>query len=300
MEKIFLALPGNEELALSLSNKCHAELGKVLFHQFPDEETYIKLESDVKDKEVILVCTLNHPDKKLLPLYFLSQTAKDLGAGKVTLVAPYLAYMRQDTRFHEGEGITSTYFAKLISFFADSFITIDPHLHRRTSLSEIYTIPTTVIHAADLISKWIGSYVQKPLLVGPDSESEQWVAEVAQNARSPYVVLKKIRSGDAEVKVSVPHVDEYKDHTPVLVDDIISTAHTMIETLGHLNKAGMKPPVCIGVHGIFAKNAFDELKAAGAKDIITCNTIIHPSNKIDISGLIATILNAGTHFHMPA
>lgn len=82
-----------------------------------------------------MICTLNQPDTKLLPLYFLSQTAKELGGKSTAIVAPYLAYMRQDKRFQAGEGITSTYFAKLISSFADFLITIDPHLHRRSTLS---------------------------------------------------------------------------------------------------------------------------------------------------------------------
>lgn len=285
MDKIFFALPGNEELAASLAQKCHAKLGNLTVRQFPDQETYIKIESDVKNKHVIMVCTLNQPDTKLLPLYFLSQTAKELGAKSTAIVAPYLAYMRQDKRFQAGEGITSTYFAKLISSFADFLITIDPHLHRRSTLSEIYTIPTKVLHAANLISDWIKNNIEQPLLVGPDSESAQWVSEVAHNANAPFIVLEKIRKGDEEVAVSVPDVEKYKNHTPVLVDDIISTAQTMIATIGHLKNAGMQTPVCIGVHGIFANNAYTNLLNTGAT-VITCNTIIHESNKINVDKLI--------------
>lgn len=292
MEKIFFALAGNEELAESLAEKCQAELGKAIIRRFPDGETYIKIESDVKGKQVILVCTLDHPDEKLLPLYYLSLTAKELGAKSICLIAPYLAYMRQDKRFQPGEGITSAYFAKLISSFADSLITVDPHLHRRSSLSEIYSIPTTVIHSADLISKWIRDHIEKPLLVGPDSESAQWVSEVAHHADAPFVILEKIRKGDAEVEISVPQLEKYKEHTPVLVDDIISTARTMMETIGHLKRAGMKKPVCIGIHGIFANNAYADLLNAGAQ-VVTCNTIPHESNGIEIDEVISSSINSG-------
>ncbi|MET0760664.1 MAG: ribose-phosphate pyrophosphokinase [Flavobacterium sp.] len=291
MEKIFFALPGNDALAKSLAEKCQAELGEAIIRQFPDGETYIKIESDVKNKQAILICTLDHPDEKLLPLYYLSQTAKELGAKSTCIVSPYLAYMRQDKRFEPGEGITSAYFAKLISSFADSLITIDPHLHRRNSLSEIYAIPTTVIHAADLISEWICSNIEKPVLVGPDSESEQWVSEVAHQANAPFIILEKIRKGDEEVEISVPHLEKYKDCTPVLVDDIISTARTMIATIGHLKKAGMKKPICIGIHGIFANHAYSDLLAAGAEEVITCNTILHESNKIKIDDIISLSIN---------
>jgi ribose-phosphate pyrophosphokinase len=292
MKKIIFALPGNELLAESPTKKLNADSGELIIRHFPDGESYINVISDVSNKEVIIVCTLHQPDDKLLPLFFLSKNLKDLKAKKITLIAPYLAYMRQDKKFSPGEAVTSAYFAKLISSFADELITIDPHLHRRHSMSEIYSIPCKVLHASELISNYIKEKIKNPLLIGPDSESEQWVSEVAKNAGAPFIVLQKERFGDKDVKVSVPHVEKYKDQTPVLVDDIVSTAHTMIETITHLKAAGMKAPVCIGVHAVFAGNAFEELKRSGAADIISCNTIDHISNRIDISDLIAKNSNA--------
>jgi ribose-phosphate pyrophosphokinase len=286
MKKIFFAMPGNEDLTDALTQKEKAERGSVEMRQFPDGETYLRILSNVRDKKVVLVCTLHQPDAKFLALYFFCKTAKELGAKNICLIIPYLSYMRQDSVFNPGEGLTSIYFAHLISNFADSLITIDPHLHRTKSLSEIYTIPTKVAHAANHISAWIKKNIITPILIGPDGESEQWVSEVAKNANAPYIILTKIRYGDRDVEVSIPHFDTYKDHSPVLVDDIISTGRTMIETIGHLKTAGMKPAVCIGVHAVFAGNAFQEIKDSGAKEIITCNTIPHESNQIDISDLL--------------
>lgn len=287
MKQIVFALSGNEDMAKGLAGILEAEYGQSTMRKFPDGESYTRILSDVKDKCVVIVCTLHQPDTKLLPLYFLSQTAKALGAKCTCLVAPYLAYMRQDKQFNPGEGVTSEYFGKLISGFADTLITVDPHLHRRSSLSEIYSIPNIIIHAADYISSWIKNNIHNPVLIGPDSESEQWVSEVAKNANAPFIILQKIRHGDNNVEVSVPEIEKYKSYTPVLVDDIISTARTMIETVGHLNKAAMKPPVCIGVHGIFAGNAYDELIKSGVEKIVTCNTIPHKSNEIDLTDAIA-------------
>ena len=83
-----------------------------------------------------------------------------------------------------------------------------------------------------------------------------------------------------------PHIEKYKYHTPVLVDDIISTARTMIVTIQHLYNAGMKAQICIGVHAVFANDAYNELVKSGIMEVITCNTIPHESNKIDISEMI--------------
>lgn len=289
MKTILFGLPGNEQLTKKLAEKLEAEIGETTIRQFPDGETYVRILSEVKNKCVVLVATLHQPDEKLLPLYFLSQTAKSLGAKCTCLVTPYLAYMRQDKVFNAGEGVTSNYFGKLISSFADSLITVDPHLHRRQSLTEIYNIPSELVHAANAISNWIKENIENPVLVGPDSESEQWVSKVAYNAGAPFIVLEKTRRGDRDVKVSIPKVDDYKNHTPVLVDDIISTAHTMIETVNHLKNTGLKPPVCIGVHAVFAGNAYEDLQKAGAR-VITCNTIPHESNQIDLSSLLASTI----------
>ena len=289
MEKVFFILPGNEALANNILLKTKGGAGEFISRKFPDGETYVRVLSDVIGKEAVIVCTLHEPDDKIFPLFFLAKNLKDLGAKKVTLVAPYLSYMRQDKKFNPGEAVTSEYFAKFLSSFVDELITIDPHLHRRASMSEIYTIPCKVLHASDLISKYIKEEIKMPLLIGPDSESEQWVSEVAKNANAPFIILQKERLGDRDVKVTIPEVEKYLNHTPVLVDDIISTAHTMIETVNHLKQLAMKAPVCIGVHAVFAGNAFEELSMSGAQQIVTCNTIKHQSNKIDVSELVINV-----------
>ena len=286
---IFFALPGNEEMAHELAVLMNGDVGHIVIRHFPDGETYLSIESNILGAEIIVVATLHQPDDKFLPLYFLCKTLKELGAYSVKLVAPYLAYMRQDKRFKPGECISSELFAHLLSTFIDELITIDPHLHRHHRMGELYSIPTKVVHAAPLIAEWIKTNIPDAVLVGPDEESEQWVSDVAKDAGKPFIVLKKIRKGDKDVTIKVPDVSTWKDYTPVLVDDIISTARTMIVTIGHLNKAGYKPSVCIGVHGIFAGNAFDELTKTGAK-IVSTNTIIHSSNGIGVSQLIANAI----------
>ncbi len=100
-------------------------------------------------------------------------------------------------------------------------------------------------------------------------------------------MLQKVRHGDRDVEVSVPDVNTHKNSTPVLVDDIISTARTMIETVKHLKNAGMKPPICIGIHAVFSGNAYQDLWDAEVENVITCNTIAHQSNAIDLSDVIA-------------
>lgn len=287
MMPLLLALPGNEALVTRLSPALGAEIATLELRRFPDEETYLRILSPVTGRTAVIVCTLDRPDAKFVPLAFAATTLRELGAKQVGLVAPYLAYMRQDRRFQPGEALTSVAFARLISGLSDWLVTIDPHLHRLSSLSSVYNIPTQSLHAAPIIAEWIKRSIALPLLVGPDSESAQWVSEVAALAEAPVIVLEKRRRSDTNVEVSVPDVARWIAHTPVLVDDIISTARTMIATVGHLQRAGMKPAICIGVHAVFAPGAHQALLAAGCSRIVTTNSIIHATNEVDVTQMLA-------------
>ena len=300
MSLLLLGMPNNEvmteALALALKGEARgtgalvATRGDLTLRAFPDGETYVRIDSPVRDRDVVLVCTLDRPDDKMLPLLFTAATARDLGAATVGIVAPYLAYMRQDRRFADGEGVTSTYFASLLARAFDWLVTVDPHLHRHTSLGEIYTIPTEVVHAAPRVAAWIREHVPQPILIGPDSESGQWVGAVAEAAGAPSIVLEKVRRGDRDVSVTVPYVDRWRGHTPVLVDDIVSTAKTMIETVGHLRRLELAAPVCIAVHAVFATGAYGELLATGAERVVSCDTILHPSNEISLASDLAAVV----------
>jgi ribose-phosphate pyrophosphokinase len=277
---VVFALPGCEPCAERVRARVPSEAGVALVRSFPDGELFVRIDTPIEGKDVVLVGSLDRPATKLLPLLLLAATARDLGARRVGLVAPYLSFMRQDFRFHPGEGVTSKYVARMLSDAIDWMVTVDPHLHRWHSLDAIYSIPTRIVHAAPAIAAWVRREVERPLLVGPDAESEQWVSAVAAECAAPYVVLEKTRRGDRDVSVSAPDVSGHRDRTPVLVDDIISTARTMIETVAQLARAGMPGPICVGVHGLFAGGAHDDLHAAGASRIVTCNTVPHHSNAI--------------------
>jgi ribose-phosphate pyrophosphokinase len=290
MKKIMFAVNDDDALARSVLAALGPEPGLAEIRRFPDGESYVRVVSEVGGKHAIIFCTLDHPDHKFMPLYFLARTLRELGAAKITLVAPYLSYMRQDARFKQGEAISSEYFAQLLGSFLHEIITVDPHLHRRNKMSELYTIETCVVHTASLIADYIKGQVSAPVLIGPDSESEQWVAEVANKAGAPYLIFRKERHGDEQVEISAPDLLPYRLHTPVLIDDIISTGHTMMETIAHLRSQDLQSAVCIAVHGIFARNAYEELRNSGAGRIVTCNTIAHPSNKLDVTELIVSAL----------
>ena len=292
MTPLFFAMPGNEDFTRRLTKLTNSESGSLNFRRFPDKESYLRFDTSVEGRSVVLVNTLDAPDEKTLPLFFAAKTARELGATDVGLVAPYLAYMRQDRRFRPGEAVTSRTVAELLSAAFDFLITVDPHLHRYHALSDIYSIPAQAVQAAPLLSEWIKVHAANGVLIGPDGESEQWVSAVAAGAGRPFTVLEKIRHGDRDVEIRIKDARLLAAHVPVFVDDIISSGRTMLEAIKQVKNSTSASPVCVAVHGLFAGRSDELLRAAGAQ-LVTTNTVAHASNAIDVCGLLAACLDQG-------
>ncbi len=289
MSSVLIPMPGNEKLANELQATLHCPVVPPRLHRFPDEEVRVTLLGDLVGRNVHVVCSLERPDDKILPIVFIAELARELGARQVGLIAPYLGYMRQDIRFNPGEAISSRPFARLLSQTFDWLLTVDPHLHRYKSLCEIYSIRTRVVHAAPALAHWIGANVPDPILIGPDSESSQWVSEVAGDCAAPYTVMRKVRHGDRTVEVSFDNADKLSGRTPVLVDDIVSSGQTMLSAIKALTQKPSAKPICLAVHGVFAGRSYEELLHSRAR-ILSTNTINHPSNAISLVPEIASAL----------
>lgn len=287
MEPIIYALPHAEAVAERLGDTLGLPVGELATRRFPDGEPWMRVVDACQGRDAVVVADLNRPDTKVAALLFLAQTLGELGARRVGLVAPYLAYMRQDERFEAGEAVTSRCFARLVSRDYDWLATVDPHLHRLGSLGELYAIPTFAAKAAPLIAHWLAQQPIEPVLVGPDAESEQWVEQVASLMDCPYVTFEKTRHGDRDVELADTSLEACRGRRPVIVDDIISTGVTMAETIGKLRQAGLAQPVCVAIHGVFAKGAEQRLRQAGAAGVLTCNTIAHRTNAIDVAPALA-------------
>ncbi|QOC22611.1 ribose-phosphate pyrophosphokinase [Wenzhouxiangella sp. AB-CW3] len=289
-ELLIMPLPGNEDLAERLARNLSAEMAPLEYRRFPDGESYLRLHADPTGKTVVAVATLNAPDDKIPAVLFAADLARDLGASRVGLVAPYLAYMRQDQRFSPGEALTSRTFAQWISAHFDWLMTVDPHLHRYASLDELYTLKGEVVAAAPALARWVAEEVDDPVLIGPDGESEQWVREVAALQDLPWRVFTKKRYGDRDVRMHLPDLTGLQQHTPVLIDDIISSGTTMARATRHLVENGFRPPLAVGVHGLFADGARDSMLEAGISRIVCTNTVDTPESVIDLSRDLASRL----------
>jgi ribose-phosphate pyrophosphokinase len=292
MDTIVMALPGAEALAQSLSARLPCGGHALEIHRYPDGEAGVRLRTSVAARRVVLAAHLDRPDAKTLPLLFAADAARELGATAVGLVAPYLPYMRQDDRFRPGEAITSRSYARLLSNAFDFLLTVDPHLHRWPNLDAIYGIRTQVVASAPAVAEWLQREVPQPVLVGPDSESEQWVADVATRIGAPWFVMQKERFGDRDVRVQLPPGAQSQGRQPVLLDDIASSGGTLAAASHALRSAGWGRPFAVVVHALVDPAGMELLHQSGIARIASCDTVPHPTNAIAVGALLAEALAA--------
>ena len=287
MKPLVFTFPDDIDVGRKIAAGLGAEEGAIDWHRFPDRESLMTLVGDCTQRDIVFVCTLTDPDSKALPLYFCAATARDMGARRVGLVAPYLAYMRQDRQFSPGQANSARDFARFISASVDWIVTVDPHLHRLRSLGDVYSIPAIASSAMPAIGDWIRRTVPNPVIIGPDRESAQWAERLARALDVPWTALEKTRSGDRDVKVSAPDPGIIRNRNPVVIDDIVSSGHSLAEVLVALRALDTPDVTCVIVHALFAEGAAAALKAAGAQQIVSSNTVAHTTNAIDITPALA-------------
>lgn len=280
------AYPGDEAQADAVAAALGVKRGRITWHRFPDGETLARVE-DEPASECWIVCTLADPDPKVLPLLLAATALRDQGARRVGLLSPYLAYLRQDKRFHPGEPVSARIFGALLGRYFDALVTVDPHLHRLQGLHEVFPHASACLHATSLLADWIRANVAQPLLVGPDGESAQWVSEVATQVDAPWICMSKRRAGDRDVRVELPEGLPAPDRRPVLVDDIISSGHTLAGAARLLRAAGFAAPACAAVHGLFAPGAREALREAGIAPVAVTDSVPQPESVMPLARLLA-------------
>jgi ribose-phosphate pyrophosphokinase len=245
---------------------------------------------------VLLLRSLHRPNEKLVELLIAAPAARELGAQHLSLVCPYLAYMRQDIAFSPGEAVSQRHVGGLLASRFDAVLTVDPHLHRIAALQDVMPGCHAVsVSAAALIGAWVAQRVSRPLLIGPDEESAQWVREAAR-ACSPiadHACCRKQRRGDHDVRVTLPASLDCRGRAVVLVDDMASTGRTLGATARLVLAAGAASVDVAVTHALFVGNALDELRAAAVGRVWSTDCVPHPSNAISVVPLLAQAIRQG-------
>jgi ribose-phosphate pyrophosphokinase len=272
--------------AKRLADALHAGCEIIDVHYFPDGECKLRLPPPLPP-HVVFCRALDQPHHKLIELMLSARTARELGARELTLVAPYLCYMRQDVAFTPGEAVSQRIIGRFLADHFDNVITVDPHLHRVHTLAEAVPARTAItVRAAPLIGEFLRTQLADALVLGPDVESAQWVETVAQRAGWDFAVARKDRRGDRSVCVALPTAN-YENRNVVIVDDMASTGHTLAETAVALRERGARAVHVAVTHGLFVAGAVELLKRAQIENIWTTDSVSSAGNGIPLAPLLA-------------
>lgn len=264
-------------------------------HRFPDGEIKLRLPAELP-QHVVLLRSLDNPNEKLTELLLVAHTARELGARHLTLVAPYLAYMRQDIAFQSGEVVSQRVVGRFLADLFDAVITVDPHLHRVATLQEAVPVPQAVVlSGAPLLAELIATHHTAPLLVGPDEESAQWIAQAARVYGFDFGVCSKVRHGDRDVQIALPEAMAFAGRAVVLLDDVASSGRTLAGA-ARLLLAGGAASVDVAItHALFAGDALQVIQNAGVGRVWSTDCIAHTSNAVSMAASIAHALLSLNH-----
>lgn len=259
-------------------------------HRFPDDELRLRLPECLPGR-VVVYRSLHRPNEKLLELLLVARTAGRLGAEHLTLVAPYMAYMRQDVAFRSGEAVSQRIVGEFLAGLFDGVVTVDPHLHRVNTLAEAVPVPHAIaLSGAPLLADIVAQARPGAVLLGPDAESAQWVAAAAVRHGFAHAVCTKVRHGDRDVDILLPEGLDVSGRAVVLLDDVVSSGHTLAGATRLLRAAGAASVDVAVTHALFAGDALAQLEAAGVGQVWSTDCIAHPSNAVSVAPLLAEAL----------
>jgi ribose-phosphate pyrophosphokinase len=285
------AFPDSLVFARRLAGELGRPVERIALHHFPDWESLVRVRATPRAPAVV-VRSLDDPNAKLVELLLAADALRRVGAGPVTLVAPYLAYMRQDCVFAPGEPVSQRVVAALLGGAFDRVLCVEAHLHRVKTLAEVFPCPAESLAAAPALAGWLRAHAADALLIGPDEESEPWVRALAERAGLAYRIGTKRRRGDADVEVALPALPAGAARA-VLVDDIASTGATLAAGARALHAAGVAAVDALVVHALFAHGALAALREAGIARVASTDTIPHPTNEVGVAPLLAAALAGG-------
>jgi ribose-phosphate pyrophosphokinase len=285
-ETCLLGFPDYIAETRNLAQRLELDCEQVQIHHFPDGESKLQLPTRLPG-QVVICQTLDRPNQKLVELLFAAAAAREMGVKSIILVAPYLCYMRQDKAFRAGEVVSQRVIGGFLAEHFDAVVTVDAHLHRIDRLTQAIPLRQALnLSATEPMGRFLQETCQQPLLVGPDAESEQWVAAIAAHAGLDYCIAHKQRRGDMDVDVKLPEF-EFAGRDIVLVDDVASTGHTLEKAAVELLRRAAASVSVLVTHALFVDDACSRLERAGVVNIWSCDSIPHPSNQLSLAPVLA-------------
>ena len=293
---IIIPGPASTELGKKIARELGLEPKPVGYRLFPDGESYIKLNSSVAGETVVLVqTTAPNPDTRLMQLLVMARTARDFGARRIIACVPYLAYMRQDKRFLDGEALSFDIVLGLLEDSGvDDLLVVD--LHSEESLRKLqpnHRVRVHTLSAIPVIAKYLkengfdGAYS-----LSPDKGRRDIVSAASEVMGGGFAFFEKnrdLRTGETTMFVKDVEVTGRK---AVVFDDIISSGGTMAKAVKALKTQGAAKVAAACTHALFMGGAEEKIKDAGADLIVASDSVETPFSKVSVAGAVAELLRS--------
>ena len=282
--------PASTELGKLIAKQLKVREVPVEFKRFPDGESRIRLEGDVRGEDVSIVQTTGPPqNENLVQLFLLADTAKDLGAKTITAVVPYFAYSRQDKRFRPGECFSAKTIVTLLQICGvNRILTVNSH---NPAVLKSLTVPIEDLSAIGLLAEYfrkLGFEEAFSLSMGKKGLDTAAEAGKVLGGNYDYIPTQRdVVSGNVTIeKKQVP----VKDNVVVVFDDIISSGGTMMKTVAWVKEQGAKHVYAACVHSLLTEEVREKILESGADDVVGTDTVPNRISKVSIAPLIVQAL----------
>lgn len=289
---LLLAGTANRPLAEEMAQQLGQPLCALTIRRFADGEIFVKIDENVRGRDVFIIQPTNPPAENYIELVLLIDAARRASAARVTAVLPYFGYARQDRKDQPRVAISAKLMANLITHAgADRVLGMDFHSHQ---LQGFFDIPVDHLYAAPVfVSHYRQKELHDPVLVAPDVGSAKMARGFAKRLDASLAIIDK-RRPSANVAEVVNVVGEVADRDCLIPDDMIDTAGTITEAARALKKLGARRVFAFATHALLSGPAVERLREAPIDEVTVSNTIRLPEERkfeklkiLSIAGLMA-------------
>ena len=291
-QMLLLSGTANRPLAEEVAAHLGQPLCQVTIKRFADGEIFVKIDENVRGRDVFIVQPTNPPAENWLELLLLMDAAKRASAARVTAVLPYFGYARQDRKDQPRVAISAKLMANIVSTAgADRVLGMDFHQHQ---LQGFFDLPVDHLYAAPvLVNHYRQKQLHDPVVVAPDVGSAKMARGFAKRLNASLAIVDKRRPSANAVEV-LNVVGEVEGRDCVIPDDMIDTAGTMTEAARALRGLGARDIYCCATHALLSGPAVARFEASDVKEVTVTNTIAIPEPRrferltvLSIAGLLA-------------
>jgi ribose-phosphate pyrophosphokinase len=292
-------LPGtaHPELAASVARELGTQLAKCRVERFPDGELSVRLEETVRGREVFILQPTSPPvNDHLVELLAFADACRRDSASRIAAVVPYFGYARSDRRNCRREPITASMVAALLQCAGiERVLTIDPHTPQ---VEGFFHIPVDSLSAVPALCEALRGHLPPgdAVVVSPDAGRVPMATEYADRLGLPLAVLHKRRLSGVETKVT-NRVGDVRGRTCLIVDDMIATGGTLVESATALREADALPELFVAAtHGLLLGDAAEDLVRAGIRELYVTDSVparrsLHPAvHVVTVAPLLASAI----------